>query len=685
MPTIKDYTISYNNSVTDTSITCSAPDCKYGDILVAISFSNNLSVTWSSIGWTDYLLTDTDTFKLSIMYKIAGENESDFTIIYSEPCISSTAILSLADIVLTATDVSESIGNRIVDGGYTHDDLLRLMASALLGKINGAGTGLEKFRDICDTRDRIIATVDENGNRESIIFDIAPCLSNPCSGINIDGGIDGGIFITDIIPTNIGNVGNKVYSNDGVVLESCVTDTNLVTVYIIAITGHTNYIPNCTINGLPVTLSQNPDRPIFNGSLALDITGKNTIIALHEDGASDIANITMDAKPVIQSALFSSDYPGSQTELKAGDIIELSVTTDTDVVMVSIEDFGACISQTFSVSGTSFVLPVVIANRGVTLQSLHAKLKVQKDTGSWSDLFETGNSVNLNNLYPSVSISSIAYPGTQGAIKNSESATVINTISNYDSVIYSSPNGDLNIANSATFEANKVVTRIAGTYNLSTQNILISAVRNANGAIKETSGLVRIVNLAPTISIALPAARLRSGGNNGTVVQQHQITITSNQPLLSAPSLNVPSGSIGSFTGSNTTWKAYLSVHDNDTKGIFSFSSLSATGLSGITTSTISTGLTYELGGFVFRILTVPAFPNRSAAIGTDISNTSKLRCTNLSKGATGSLNYTYQSTTDEAVNKYTIVNTNTWYNCDGLNASSNTTGTMQIELEETV
>jgi hypothetical protein len=655
--------------------------------LIAISFSNNLNIDWSSVGWTEYLRTTTDTFALSIMYKIASENEDKYTFILSEACISSTVIISLSDVILTATAISESIGSRIVDGGYTHDDLLRLMASALLGKINGAGTGIEKFRDICDTKDRIVATVDENGNRKNILFDISPCLSNPCSGMNLVGGIDGGIFITDIIPTFSGNVGNKVFSSDGVVLESCVTDTNLITVFIIAITGHTNYIPNCTVNGIYVPLTQNPDRPIFNGSVQLNINGKTEVIALHEDGASDSAVVQMDEKPIILSANFSTIYPNSQTELKSGDIIDLHVTTNLPISSVEIQDFGACILQSYSITGSSFTVSAIIADRGTTLQSLAAKLRVQKSTGSWSDIYTTDNTVNLNNLHPSITISSITYPNFQGAIKDNESAIVVNTVTNYDVISYTSQNGELNISNSNTYESNKVVSRLSGSYNLSTQNLLITATRTANGAVRSTSGLIRIVNIAPTISITCPAARLRSGGNNGTTAQQYQITITSNQPLLTAPTLNVPAATFvnPSFTGSGTTWRNTLQVHDNDPKGIFSFSNLTATGLSGLTTNTISSGITYELGGFVFRVLTIPAYPIRSASIGTIVVDTSKLKCTNLSKGGTGTLNYTYQSTQDEAINKYTIINNNTWYNCDGPNATSNTTGTMLVELEEIV
>ncbi|MNL64696.1 hypothetical protein D3C87_1889350 [compost metagenome] len=72
-------------------------------------------------------------------------------------------------------------------------------------------------------------------------------------------------------------------------------------------------------------------------------------------------------------------------------------------------------------------------------------------------------------------------------------------------------------------------------------------------------------------------------------------------------------------------------------------------------------------------------------AIGTKVVDTAKLRCSNLSKGATGSLNFTYQATQSPAADRYTVLTENTWYNADNANATSNTGGTMQIELEEAI
>jgi hypothetical protein len=64
-----------------------------------------------------------------------------------------------------------NIGTRLVDGGLSQDEVTRLMASVLAGKVSGAGTGTEVFRDINDTKDRVTATVDSSGNRTAITRD----------------------------------------------------------------------------------------------------------------------------------------------------------------------------------------------------------------------------------------------------------------------------------------------------------------------------------------------------------------------------------------------------------------------------------------------------------------------------------------------------------------------------------
>lgn len=50
-------------------------------------------------------------------------------------------------------------------------EMLRLLGAVLLGKVSGAGTATEVFRDALDQKPRVTATVDQTGNRSAITLD----------------------------------------------------------------------------------------------------------------------------------------------------------------------------------------------------------------------------------------------------------------------------------------------------------------------------------------------------------------------------------------------------------------------------------------------------------------------------------------------------------------------------------
>lgn len=516
---------------------------------------------------------------------------------------------------------------------------------------------------------------------------------------------DGVVFISNITPQDPdNNVGDKEYTTTGRDLVSCVTDTDLVTVQVTALPGRLHYAPAVTIGGVSVPLTELTDRPVLTGTLAVDLDGATSLTVLHEEGASHTITITHEAGPVITAAVFTGGYPGSQTELKAGDEYDLRVTTGSDMVAIEVDDYGVAGTESHSFAATSDkTITLTIEDRGSTTQALGARVRAQNAAGSWGAWYLTEsagsadgvNLVNVNDLYPSVSIiGTISYPATQGALKDSETATVANTCSDFDSILYESANGDLSISSDTTYEATKTAARSGGSYNIATSNFKITAQRSANGSQATASACVKIAHAPQTIAITA-AARLRSGGNAGTSAQNHTITITASQQLLSAPTLTAPCGTWQGtgFAGSGTTWTRALQIHDDDTKGAYSFTDLATTNLAGKAVTTIGSGASYTVGGFVVRTLTVSAWPNREAAIGAQVSNTAKLRCTNLSEGLTGTLNFVHQATVNDLDNYYTITSPTgvfnaagtLWYNCDAANASGNTAGTMQVELEEII
>jgi len=59
----------------------------------------------------------------------------------------------------------------VLESGYTAKDLMRLFASVLLAKTNGGGGLAINFRDMSDGKNRVVSTVDANGNRLTVSYD----------------------------------------------------------------------------------------------------------------------------------------------------------------------------------------------------------------------------------------------------------------------------------------------------------------------------------------------------------------------------------------------------------------------------------------------------------------------------------------------------------------------------------
>lgn len=493
--------------------------------------------------------------------------------------------------------------------------------------------------------------------------------------------IGGAVYITDVTPVSqTDNIGNKVFDESGSALESCLSTGSTVIVHILAMTGPGSLKPSVTVNGGAIPLVAASSTGFWEGSGEVQVPGDGLLKAAHSDGATWTTEVSLDSPPVILTASFTGNYPGTQTELKENDVFTFSVTADEPFVELEVGDFGAFKAKTVSlVASTSLSSTGTIADRGTTPQALPFKVRVRSATGAYSAWFTSTATVVLNNAKPQVSFTSVIYPASQQALKNSETATVNLTASGFDTIAFTST--ELSIASQNSYASQKTVTRIAGSYNVSTNNLSVTLVKQSNNSVATASTLVKIANIAPTLSVSVPYARLRSGGSFGTTSQPYSVSVTSNQILQGHPSLTAPSGTLsGTWSGGGSIWQTTLSVNDTDTKGTFSWGGITALGLSGL--SATGSG-SYTIGGFVCRTVTIGAWPVRSAQIGTAITDVSKLRCSNLSKGTSGSFNFTYQLTTAEALNKFTVLGGSEWYNCDGLNAASNTTGTMLVEIEE--
>ena len=65
----------------------------------------------------------------------------------------------------------DDILDEVVEGTYTLRQMLRLIASVLVGKSSGGGTATITFRDTSDATNRVVATVSAAGNRTAVTLD----------------------------------------------------------------------------------------------------------------------------------------------------------------------------------------------------------------------------------------------------------------------------------------------------------------------------------------------------------------------------------------------------------------------------------------------------------------------------------------------------------------------------------
>lgn len=79
------------------------------------------------------------------------------------PFETSAQALSLGGSAVSATT--------ILEGSITWEQALRIMFSALASKVSGVTTTTERFRDAADSKDRIVTTLDANGNRTNVVVD----------------------------------------------------------------------------------------------------------------------------------------------------------------------------------------------------------------------------------------------------------------------------------------------------------------------------------------------------------------------------------------------------------------------------------------------------------------------------------------------------------------------------------
>jgi len=159
------------------------------------------------------------------------------------------------------------------------------------------------------------------------------------------------VVIEDITPTSgSNNVSNKVFSDDGFVLQSCLSNTTSVTVQVLASTGSVAFKPAVTVNGSSVTLNRvSALSDLWRGTVSIVLSGTSpyNVTAIHSEGGQDVCVVTAEQTPVITNAYFSGAYGQGvgQTEHAQGQALFLTVEADTPFQAIEFEFFGQCVDS----------------------------------------------------------------------------------------------------------------------------------------------------------------------------------------------------------------------------------------------------------------------------------------------------------------------------------------------------
>lgn len=99
------------------------------------------------------------------------EVNKNYTIYVSATVDSDPGAISFTFKVIAAPITVADIIAGITEGGYDLQEMMRIIFAVMAGLSDGAKTATQHFRDSADSKNRITATVDVNGNRTALTLD----------------------------------------------------------------------------------------------------------------------------------------------------------------------------------------------------------------------------------------------------------------------------------------------------------------------------------------------------------------------------------------------------------------------------------------------------------------------------------------------------------------------------------
>jgi hypothetical protein len=126
-------------------------------MLSALSGASSLAGSISAIG---YLTADLD-----------GDGTLAGTMVNSPGYMFSD--ITSQGALLTTANVADAVWDALCEAGLTNREALRVILASAAGHLSGAPTGPIAIRNTANTKDRIVADVDGNGNRTGVTLDVS--------------------------------------------------------------------------------------------------------------------------------------------------------------------------------------------------------------------------------------------------------------------------------------------------------------------------------------------------------------------------------------------------------------------------------------------------------------------------------------------------------------------------------
>ena len=509
-----------------------------------------------------------------------------------------------------------------------------------------------------------------------LLTECTPCIPR-------SGGAAVGIFVTGVLPV-AGIVGGREYvpgtAPPNTVLSRAVSDADEVDVVVLVEGPSSFYSPAVKIGGVQAVVTQTATTRVFTAVARITLEpGDNVVRAEMEGGGSTTVLIERAAAgPAVLGVAFGP-YPGAQTALKAGDVVQVTITTDLEATSVTVAGGGA--------NGAQLVLPVIngVATGAITVGSASGAqalyVTARNSLGTAGDNFASAP-LSLDQTFPVIAAIVPGYPLGQSAFGAGQSGTFTAAASNFDAIAYGS--GDFTIDAPTAYAASKDVELTSTGYAGSGTNVTITATRHSNGAVTVRSGLLKFATAAPTAAITIQGnpARLVSSPSG----QDYVVLLQPSQELVAPPALNA---SLGNWQGAwalvGSSWRRTLRITDATPRGAGLFSGLVLIGLSGITGTAITSGSAYTVGGMAPRTVTFPAF-SRVAPLGAPVALAAQT-----SARITGGAVLTRYDDAGVRSNGYFIADALGAYNptgaylglSDAAFAGANTTGGLTAEFSE--